>query len=317
MTGGIEVAIDRISEQRQFMNLHPKVRRGFLDQKENLTVKDGVITNHNGTDVSHIFEVVMKQSAEQAEGFRIKKELRNHEEENGGFVFAFFNACTTMADQFPALTQSDLARVMFIGTYSAWGTGQLKHDNGIPINKKTLGELLAMSRNKFNEFYKSIVDCEIIAEQDGAIFMNPTIFYRGSMDDVKHLTNDMQHTRLFRKTVRDLYAMYNGRTIKQLALIYSVLPFVNFAYNIIAYNPDEMNPELVRPITLDKLAALLGYQSSDKLVVALRKLKYEGKSVFGFFETDGDKRSKKTVINPRVVFAGNGKSLDAIRILFK
>jgi hypothetical protein len=104
--------------------------------------------------------------------------------------------------------------------------------------------------------------------------------------------------------------------VKQLALIYAVLPFVNFNYNVIAYNPDEMDPELVRPITIEKLAALLGYQSADKLTTALRKLKYDGRAVFGMFETD-DRRSRKVVINPRVVYAGNGKSLDAIRILFK
>jgi hypothetical protein len=310
------MATNHLDEQQVWRNLSSKQKSGIMAMKENLRVIDGRFYTEDGTDVSHMFEVNLKVTEGQREGLNVVGNVAKHEEANGGFVMAFFSACKSMEEAFPTLSQSDLARVMFIGTYTAWKTGQLKYDNGVAIDKKGLGELVGMSRTKFNSFYKSIVDCEIIAEIGGAIFMNPTYFYRGNKGEIKHLTKDLQYTRLFRKTVRDLYAMYNGRTIKQLALIYAVLPFVNFNYNVIAYNPDEMDPELVRPITLDKLAALLGYQRTDKLVEGLRKLKYEGKAVFGFFETD-DRRSKKVIINPRVVYAGNGKSLDAIKILFK
>jgi hypothetical protein len=284
--------------------------------KENLVVKDGRAYSQNGTDVSHMVEVTLKTTEQQVKGLETVENLAQHEEENGGFVFSFFKSCMTMEQQFPTLAQSDLARVMFIGTYAGWSTGELKHDNGVPINKKSLDELLGMSRNKFNTFYKSIVDCGIIAEQDGAIFMNPAHFFRGNMSEVKHITKDLQYTRLFRTTVRELYAMYNGRTIKQLAIIYAVLPFVNFNFNIIAFNPDEANKDLVKPIPLDKLAIMLGYADHRKFKKALNSIKYKDQSVFGFFEVNGDRRQKKTVINPRVIYAGNGKSLDGIQVLF-
>lgn len=310
------MAVSRIEAQQRWTHLSPKYKRGFNAMKENLTIVDGVAYNQNGKDVSHLVDIVPKYTEKQVEGFRNKSKLREHEEANGGFVFAFFEELKTMEQTFPTLSQSDLARVMFIGTYAGWKTGELKHENGTPIDKKSLAELLGMSRNKFNTFFKSIVDCEIIAEQDGAIFMNPTIFFRGYMSDIKDIANDRQYTRLFRQTVRDLYAMYNGRTIKQLALIYAVLPFVNFNYNIIAYNPNESNEDLVRPIPLDKLAVLLGYTDHRKFKQALNAVKYEGQPVFGFFETNGDRRKKKTVVNPRVIYAGDGTSLDGIRVLF-
>lgn len=310
------MAISRIEEQQRWMNIAPKTRRGFNVMKENLTIVDGVAYNQNGTNVSHLIEVVPKYTEKQTKGFRTKKELNEHHEANGNFVFAFFNITKTMEERFPTLNQSDLARIMFIGTYAGWQTGELKYDNGIPINKKSLAELIGISRNKFTLFYQSIVDCGIIAEQDGAIFMRPDVFYRGNIKDVEYLTKDLQYTRLYRKTVRELYAMYNGRTIKQLALIYTVLPFVNFQYNVIAYNPDEPNKDLVRPIPLDKLAVLVGYSDHRKLKQALNAVKYEGQPVFGFFESSGDRRKKKTVVNPRVIYAGNGESLEGISVLF-
>jgi hypothetical protein len=311
------MSTNHLNEQQVWKSLPFKQKSGIMAMKENLRVIDGRMYTENGTDVTHMLEINLKVTEGQYEGLNVVENVAKHEEANGGFVFAFFNACKTMEEQFPTLSQSDLARVMFIGTFAAWKTGQLKHDNGVAINKKSLGELLEMPRTKFSTFYKSIVDCELIAEQGKDIFINPTYFYRGEKDKVKHITKDLQYTRLFRQTVRDLYTMYNGRTIKQLALIYSVLPFVNFNYNIIAYNPEEQDSDNVRPIPLEKLAALLGYKDSSKLKAALNKLKYNEKSVFGFFETDGDRRQKKIVINPRVVYAGNGKSLDTIRVLFK
>lgn len=311
------MAVSRIEEQQRWTNLSPKTRRGFNAMKENLTVIDGIAYNQNGKDVSHLVDIVPKYTEKQTEGFRNKNNLSNHHEANGGFVFAFFEELKTMEQKFPTLSQSDLARVIFVGTYAGWETGELKHDNGVSINKKALTELVGMSRNKFNTFFKSIVDCEIIAEQDGAIFMNQTLFFRGELNDgIKHLTKDLQYTRLYRKTVRDLYAMYNGRTIKQLALIYAVLPFVNFDSNVICFNPSESNKELVKPIPLDKLAVLLGYADYRKLKTALNAVKYEGQPVFGFFESGNDRRKKKTVVNPRVIYAGDGKSLEGIRVLF-
>lgn len=310
------MAVSRMREQVAWSSLHQNVKRKVSGLKENLTVIDGRAYSQNGTDVSHMVEVTMKTTEQQVKGKQTVENLAQHEEDNGGFVFSFFKSCMTMEQQFPTLSQSDLARIMFIGTFAGWSTGELKHDNGVSINKNSLWELVGMSRSKFNAFYKSIVDCEIIAEQDGAIFMNPTYFFRGSMSEVKHMTEDLQYTRLFRNTVRELYAMYNGRTIKQLAIIYSVLPFVNFNFNIIAFNPDEAHMDLIEPIPLDKLAIMLGYADHRKFKKALNSIKYKDQPVFGFFETNGDRRKKKTVVNPKVIYAGNGKSLDGISALF-
>lgn len=307
---------NRVAEQRQWMSLPAGVKKDIFGIKAEATIKDGQIFNKHGKDVSHLVEVVTKTSDKQIRNLKIKDDLTAHESENGGFVTAFYKDAVTMEESFPKLNQPDLARLMLIGTYTGWGDGQLKYDNGKPINKSGLNNLVGMSAGKFRDFYKKLEEERIIREENDVIYMNPCVFYRGAHSDVRQLTKEMQHTRMFRATVRNLCKAYSGRSVKQLAIIYSILPFVNFKFNIVSFNPSESNEDLVKPIPLDKLAALLGYKDQGQFKNTLNKIKYEGKPVFGFFEISGDRRKRKTVVNPRVIYAGKGDSLAAIKALF-
>ncbi|MED1202569.1 hypothetical protein [Heyndrickxia acidicola] len=309
------MAANHLEEHQLWKDLPKKTKRGVLALTENLTVRDGVAFSQEGADVSHIVDIRLKTTEAQVYGLNMVGSLAQHEEENGGFVFAFFNARKTMDCAFPTLSPSELGRLMFIATYTGWKTGVLKYDNGVSITKKGLQELLKMSRSRFTEFYKRLIDAEIIRESNDSLCINPNYFYRGEKKELSSVFKSRSHTRLFRDTVRDLYSRYNGRNIKHLALIYSVLPFVNFHFNILAYNPEEATADYVEPITLDKLSALLGYQKASTLSTAMNAVKLDGKPVFGFFQTD-DRRAKKVVLNPRVVYSGNGNHLEAIKALF-
>lgn len=299
-------------------SLNKKTKREVLQRKQNLFVHNGRIYDEDGVDVSDIYEVNVKMTPKQAYGLNCKQALAEHETENDGFVFAFFQACKSMSEQFPMLSQSDLARLMFISTFIGFETDELLLDNGKSVDKKTLQQLLSLSRSRFSEFYNKLLEHEILREgENGELSINGNLFYRGRLKKVEYLTQTAQFSRVFRKTVRDLYGKYNGRSIRQLALIYMVLPYVNFNYNIICYNPAESNYERVNPMTAQELSERLGYGDYRKLTAALRKIKYKGQSVFGFFEVESDKRKRKIVVNPNVVYAGNGEELKAIKILFK
>lgn len=312
---------DYYEEQRAMRDLHPNVRKQVIGMTQNFTVIDGqAYDEETGENITHkldIQPIITKPTPRQLEGKRIKQELAAHEKEMGGFIYAFFTECRSMEERFSFLSQSDLARLMYIGTYVAWESNHLIYDNGRKINKRQLGELVGGSRNTFSSFYKKLTDNGIITETDTGIVMNPEIFYRGRISSINNVAKSSQYTRLFRNTVRDLYRKYGGRALKQLAIIYMILPYVNFNYNIISHNPSEVQAEKVSPMTVDELAKTLGYSDYRKLKPILNSIKHDGKSVFGFFEMDGDKRRKKIVVNPSVIYAGNGKHLDAIKILFK
>lgn len=308
-----------MEEQRLWNNLTTKQKARHLSIKQNATIKDGVITDNEGNDVTNRVEIILKTSEAQIKAFRNNSDMADHENENGGFVFAMFNSLSTMDATFPNLTQSDFARVMFIGTYTGWGDGQLKYDNGVPIDRRALENLTQMSHGGFAELFHRLLDAEIIAEvkETGHLFMNPTLFYRGNMKENSYDITDKSYVRLFRNTARELYHAYNGRTIKQLATLYAVLPFVNFGYNVICFNPTENNLELIKPMSVSKLAALLGYKRTENLVSIIEKIKYEGKPVFGYFGTSYKSAGKKgVIISPDLVFAGKPETLAVAKALF-
>ncbi|QNG60330.1 hypothetical protein H4O14_02025 [Bacillus sp. PAMC26568] len=282
--------------------------------------KLAVINMETGEIADH-YEPSPVYSENQKRSIKGITELQKHHEEHGGFITAFFEQSKTMSERFPELTQSDMARVLFLATYTSYSDrdnshGYLKHDNGRYISKKGLFELLKMSRNKFDEFYKKINANEIIVEHDGNLAVNPVYFYRGDLSKVKAISNDLQRTRIFRKTVRELYGEYSDRKIKQLGLIYAVLPFIHFKFNVLAYNPDEHVADYVKPMRLGDLADKLGYAKASALKAALRAIRYEGKAVFQFVEDEADCRKRKIIVNPAVVFASSNDSLEAIKVLF-
>ncbi|NOJ71417.1 hypothetical protein [Paenibacillus alvei] len=310
------MAISRRDEIKAWRLLTPKGKSGFLELQRNATIRDGVVYDVHGVDKSHRAELVVRTTEKQHRALKARDELSTHEVDNGGFVFALFDSCRTMEERFPSLSQSDLARLMFIGTYTSYKNGRLQHENGRVIGRKQLESLVGMSRARFSEFYRKLLEEEIIHENDGQLFMSPRVFYRGVLSESEYKLDEYQHTRMFRKTVRDLYRNYGGRTIKQLAIIYAVLPFVNFNTNVVCFNPQEGNEDDLKPMDLDNLAALLHYNDTQKLRRALETIKLDNKPVFYLPHNIHNKRRRRIIVNPRVVFAGPAKSLAAIKVLF-
>lgn len=304
---------------KEFVQLHPNTRRKAIAQKANFTVVDGVPYDretHESLEGRFVAELIPVRTEAQVKVIESKQILGDHEKENGGFVFTFFKQSRMISERFPTLNNSDIARLMYLGTYIAWNTGRIQYDNGRVIDREGFEKLMGLSTKRSRELFKRYVEAEILTERDDCIFMNPTVFYRGNVKTISHAVSDMQYTRLFKKTVRDLYEKTNGKTVGQLALVYSVMPFLNFETNIICYNPDETDMDRIRPMGLEKLAILLEYANAGKLKAALNRVQIDGQVVFNFFENPRDRREKRITVNPRTIFAGTGEQLAAIMVQF-
>lgn len=302
-----------------FRGLNDQTRRKAVAQKLNYVVVNGnAYDTETGESLEgrYVHDLIPLRTDKQYQIIESKMELGDHEQENGGFVFTFFKQSRMISERFPTLNNADIARLMYIGTYIAWQTGRLQYDNGKVIDRQGFEKLTGLSQKRARELFNRYVDEGILSEQQDGIYMNATVFYRGNVSDIKHEVIDLQYTRLFKKTVRDLYEKSNGRTVGQLALVYSVLPFLNFATNIVCYNPDESDTDLVKPMNLEKLAEILEYGNPSKLKAALNRVKIDDKVVFGFFENVNDRRQKRITVNPRVVYSGNGEHLAAIKAQF-
>lgn len=304
----------RNEEDEMLRRLTPQQRIAALESKRRVAIVDPI----TGEDKTELYEApVYKTSQKQKTSYQSIYTLSEHEKLNGGYVYAFFTSLKPMSKQFPTLNQSDLARIMFLSTYITWNTGELRYDNGRVIDKKGLERLIGISQNKFSEFYKKIVAAGVIHESDdGLLIVDKSAFYRGEAKDLLHkLEKETTYTKLFRKTVRKLYDAYKGRQIKILGIIYALLPYINFHYNIIASNPLERDPRLVRPLELQDIARALGYHNPQKLRLSMKRIVHDGQPVFAFVDMQG--KGQRAIVNPRVLFAGSSKeALDAVSTLF-
>lgn len=313
------MSINRLEEQHIYRNLHPKTKRGALALMDNVAFQDGRAFNmETGEEVTHLVQVGLKTTDKQIRGIKAVDELKSHQKELGGFIFVFFKQLNKMEHRFPKLTKQDVARLMYIATFVAWGTNRLQSDNGKKHYAKIdLEELVGLSRKRFNEFYKKLIDDNIIEETEtGELFMNQSVFYSGFIKQNEYDVRDLDYTLLFKNTVRKLYDEYRGRRLAQLANIYSVMPFINLNYNIVCHNPAETSEELIKPMSLNELATLLDYSDAHKLKRALESIRVNNRPVFWIPPNVNDKRELRIIVSPYVIFAGSGESLKAVKAQF-
>jgi hypothetical protein len=277
-------------------------------------IRNGRVISPDGVDMSHRFEILPVRPESTVRYVRNRSAIGEFSAENGGYVWGLFKSSVTMEMQWSkhGLTQSDFARLMFIGTYVDYD-GVLRHPNGRLITRESMAELIGIHRTKFDEFFSKLEAVPIIkVAEDGAIYMSSDVFQRGKIAKGEYV----DRIRVYRDTVRKLYEKYGkGRSVRQLGIIYSIVPFVHRNLNIVCYNPLEKHEDNIQPITLDKLALILGYQNATKFKAALRAIEINGQPVFAFVEDIHDGRKRRIIVNPRVIFAGNFEGLQACRAL--
>ncbi|KOS64859.1 hypothetical protein FJQ98_21150 [Lysinibacillus agricola] len=165
-----------LSVGKQLVQLNPTTRRKAIAQKQNYVVKDGKpYSLETGEYLGDLFthDLVPKMTESKFRAIESIQALGSHEEENGGFVFAFFQQSRTIIERFPSLNNADIARLMYLGTYIAWNTGRLQYDNGKVINREGFEKLTGLSSKRARELFSRYCQEGIISESEGALYMNP------------------------------------------------------------------------------------------------------------------------------------------------
>ncbi|WP_169083243.1 hypothetical protein [Paenibacillus sp. PL91] len=311
------MAIDFKSEHTAWRNLTRVEKRHHVQQAD--AIREALRGIPEVADYAETVQISLPTATTDAQvrAYRSMGVMQQHGDDNGGFVMAMFQHLNRYDTRFNTLNSGeDLARLMFVGTYVSYREGRLEHDNGKPIQRRGLAEMLNVSRPSFTTFFGKLRDEGIIRiDEIGDIYVNPTVFYRGKVEDSPYYLGDYEHIRMYRKTIRDLYVQYNGRKLKQLALIYEVLPYINFATNLVCENPTERVTDRLIPMELGSLAEKLG-RDSKRLKPALHAVKLDDKPVFMLAVNPHDTRSYRIIINPRVIFGGNAEQLQATKAYF-
>lgn len=245
-----------------------------------------------------------------------KNAIEIHCEANGGFVFALFKSSLDILERFPLLSKQDVARLIYIATYTHYHTGRLQKGDGTVITTDTFYTLVRLEKRRGSDYLKRLIESKVVTvSQYNEIMMSKEYFIRGTTKDVED--KSINYTRLFKKTVRDLFKNASTREISHLSTIYTTLPYINLYHNVISYNPHENDVRMVRAMDTKVLADKLGYKSYNKMTAMLNKLTINNKKVFNYYTDIDDKRKKNVVVNPDVVYGGNdANQLESVKVFF-
>jgi hypothetical protein len=107
-----------------------------------------------------------------------------------------------------------------------------------------------------------------------------------------------------------LIVVCSGAAGKQLGYVFKLLPYINYTYNILCYNPSETDLDAVERVTISDFCKITSYDIShlNKLLSAYNSIHIEvnGKPEhFISMVNDGTRRKDARIfINPHVIYSG-------------
>ena len=284
-----------------------------------------VINKNTGEILADDFKIDTMEDKKRRRSFA-KKKVEDDEFKSiqnkylGSFVFFIYKNMGKLSE---ILTDVELVRYVYLGTYVK-SDGFLKEDNNkTKIDKKHMKKILQMNDTTlFNKFFNKLIENELIYVKDDFIKINVSYFYSGYEKDYQKLTGlklDEDFTRIYIDATRKLYENTENRKKKQLHIVYKLLPFVNWKYNILCYNPSETDKEKIELLTIGDVMDVLGYSKNQ--LARFKKDFYTipcGKStVFLSVQRQPEFLESIVAVNPKIYYKGKDtRELEYLITLF-
>lgn len=267
--------------------------------------------------------IISKESEAKRKAYLQGKQHKGiFDEIAGRFTFSLSSTIKEL-NQDKRFTQTEKTRIIFLGTFVSYQEkgSYLMHDNGNLIYKNKLQSLLEMSnKNEFYKFYNNMLDAGILQEEHInkttiKLIWSSSYNFRGTAP--ASALKEKNLIKTFDKQVRELYQEKDAKgkkvhTPNNLYTLFMLLPYVQPESNIICLNPEDVsNP---KPLTIQELADLFGYNRSNDLKRKLFKVKLKGLPVFS---TISNTNYTHILVNPFIVYRSNKAPNDALLNHFK
>lgn len=241
-------------------------------------------------------------------------EFKAYASEQGGFVQMLFVQKHKL--DLGNCDKATLSRLVYLSTYIDYNNRQEnllvkrgQYNTLEPMTRKDIQSTLGLGDTAFKSFMADVKLNNLLYEVDGKFYVTDFLFTKGKNELSKEKRYDC-YARLFIKPIRDLYESCKPRQHKVLSNIFMLIPFIHINTNIITFNPDTFEDDLVEPMELKDIGELLEIEDNKgnlkKLVKDLESFRVnvngEEYQMFAWVRlSDRD----YFVINPRVVYRGN------------
>lgn len=232
--------------------------------------------------------------------------LKEVSDELGGFCFLYYKKSEILYKE-EGISKSNISRLIYLATFIDYETNEIVDykSNGkkYSLGLKDIKALLKLSEKTFNEFFKEMIEREIIHKQNENFFISKKYFSKGKLSK-----NENSFTRMFIQTIRDLYEATSSRQHKQLANVFSLVPFLDYETNAIVGTDGEK-------LRITEIARLLGYDESHtdrmkKDLLGFSIVKDNTKFYFFNYVTVKDYENETSffMVNPLAFYAGSSEN---------
>ena len=167
------------------------------------------------------------------------------------------------------LPKQMLFRFTYLCTYLDYD-GKLKRlikGKKVLILEKELQKLLGLGKTEATKTKNIFINnALIIINEDGSISINPKYAIKGELKGKKARGS----ARIMQDGIREIYERSKPIEHKRLGLLIQILPYVNYNYNIICFNPEEGDKDEIIPMELKDLCKITGYDERNR--IKLKKL---------------------------------------------
>jgi hypothetical protein len=181
------------------------------------------------------------------------------------------------------------------------------------ITEKELQEILMLSERETRNTKNALIRYGlIIINEDKTISVNPKYAIKGEVKRKKL----RRCARIMQDGIREIYKSSKPIEHKRLGLLIQILPYVNYNYNIICFNPEEGDKDEITPMDLKDLCKITGYDEKNrrKLKNELLKITVGGTPVIAVTEIY---KGHAISVNPRIYYKGdNSRALEWLAALF-
>lgn len=266
----------------------------------------GVIDMDTGSLITEFEEGrVSIRTKKQDEYYQMKLMQTEVQKDYGPFVFLLY---TMKEDLNFNIADASLTRLIYLSTFLHY-KGYLVDDSGCSMSKTICKEILGLSEYAFSVFWNEMLNNSILKYENRRIFLNTELFKKGK------LKKNEQAIRLNCETIRYLYEhCQNTNGHKKLSYIFKIIPWVNSEWNIVCWNPDEVERSFIKYMTLGDFAEKVGYErkNAKRLATDLSKVtfkrtkEYECKRAFLYVVNEDFTPDQWIIVmNPLVYYGGN------------
>jgi len=188
------------------------------------------------------------------------------DKEYGSFYFLFYGM---IGD---GIEKQYIIRYLYLCSFTDYNSNLIfgsSSDDRKYMVESDLQEVLKLSKTELNRTKKAFKDNNLILIDDEShLKINNKYCLKGKIPRNRTKTNKI---RIFENAIRELYGIALPREHKKIGLLMLMLPHINLKFNVVCENPKcELMSEII-PISLTKLAYMLGYDNKQDSVQRLKR----------------------------------------------